>query len=328
MTCPVPIIHLNAFFEGSDADRLRVAAEVRKALEDVGFLMISGHGVDAELIKRVERAGLAFFDRPEEQKQKYASGSKKANRGFGGLGTRTIGITENPDLLPSLQEAYGIGKLEVPDDPYFHTDFAKSIFTKNIWPDEPADFKPALSAYYEQMDRLFKKMMRVFAVALELPESYFDPFLDKHGSTLRLIHYPALEYEPRPGELRSGAHTDTGTMTILHIDDTPSALQVLTRSGEWLDLNKVEGAFIINIGDLMMQWTNDKWMSNTHRVANPPIVNGRSDRRLSIVYFCQMNYDTLVECLPNCCGPDNPPKYEPIRSGEYSAMRAAQRYRL
>lgn len=328
MTSPVPLIDLETFFEGSEVDRLRVASEVKKALENVGFLMITGHGVDPDLIRRVERAGLLFFDRPEDEKQKFASGSKKANRGFGGLGTRTIGITENKDLLPSLQEAYGIGKLDVPDDPYFQTEAASSIFTKNIWPDEPEDFKPALSAYYEEMDQLFTKMMRVFAVALELPDTFFESMLDRHGSTLRLIHYPALQSEPRPGELRSGAHTDTGTMTILHIDDTPSALQVLTRSGVWLDLNKIEGAFIINIGDLMMQWTNDKWMSNTHRVSNPPIVNGGSSRRLSIVYFCQMNYDTVVECLPNCCGPDNPSKYEPVRSGEYSAMRAAQRYRL
>lgn len=329
MSSVVPIIDLGKFVQGTDLERAETVAAVRAALVDVGFLMIRNHGVPQDLISRVEKAALEFFDLPDEEKERCITGNKKANRGFGAVGSRTIGKTEDQTLLPSLQEGFGIGPLDVPaDDPYFHQPYARDIFTTNVWPQRPPDFKASTTDYYREMSRVFRLMMRVFAVALNLPETYFDSMLTKHGSVLRLVHYPSLEREPGFGEVRAGAHTDTGTMTILHIDDTPAALQVKTRSGEWIDINKVPETFVINIGDLMMQWTNDIWTSNLHRVANPPLVNGRSSRRLSLVYFCQNNYDTLIECLPGCSSADNPPRYAPVISSRYSAQRAAERYGL
>ena len=214
----------------------------------------------------------------------------------------------------------------MPRDPYFFTREAGHSFADNIWPDSPSDFRAAMTEYYQAMDRTYQTIMRLFAVALDLPETYFDKMIDKHGSLLRLTHYPSLSSEPLPGEFRSGAHTDGGALTILHIDDTPDALQVKLRSGEWIYVNRIPGAFIINVGDMMMRWTNDKWISNWHQVVNPPIVNGHSDRRLSLVYFCATNYDTLVECLPNCSGPGNPARYPPIVSGRYAEERFNLRY--
>ncbi|HWG06153.1 MAG TPA: 2OG-Fe(II) oxygenase family protein, partial [Beijerinckiaceae bacterium] len=222
--------------------------------------------------------------------------------------------------------SYGIGRIEVPDDPYFFTEAASHTFAPNIWPDQPSDFEPAMKEYYDAMERAYRTIMRLFAIALDLPETYFDATIDKHGSLLRLTHYPSLDSEPSPGEYRSGAHTDGGALTILHIDDTPNSLQVKLRSGEWVNVNRVPGTFVINIGDMMMRWTNDKWTSNWHQVVNPPVVNGRSDRRLSLVYFCGTNYDTVVECLPSCSGPDNPPRYEPIVAGQFTAERFNRRY--
>lgn len=327
MTTTVPIIDLGNFIHGSESGRAESVAAVQKALVDVGFLMISNHGVSDDLISRLEKAALDFFDLPQETKERYSPGGKKANRGYGAVGSRTIGATEDKTLLPSLQEGFGVSNVDVPkDDPFYQTEIGKGIFAPNVWPQEPADFEPAATSYYREMSRLFKQVMALFAVALNLPENYFQPMLTKHGSTLRFVHYPAIDREPAPGEVRAGAHTDTGTMTILYIDETPAALQVRTRSGEWIDINKVPGTFIINIGDLMMRWTNDIWTSNLHRVANPPLVNGRSTRRLSIVFFCQNNYDTLIECLPGCSSSENPPKYAPVISSSYSAQRAAERF--
>jgi isopenicillin N synthase-like dioxygenase len=201
-------------------------------------------------------------------------------------------------------------------------------FIENVWPDSPADFEPTMRAYYAHMQNLCRSTLRIFATALELSEAHFDPMLTKSAHTLRLTHYPALDKEPGRGEERAGAHTDTGVLTILHIDETPDSLQVETRSKKWINVNHVSGTFIINIGDLMMRWTNDKWVSNMHRVVNPPFVNGRSARRLSLVCFCGVNHDTLVECLPNCSSTRNPPRYEPISAGEYEALRMATRYGL
>ncbi len=312
----IPIINLVKFSDADAAERARVVAEVRKALEEVGFLMIAGHGIDQSLIDRVTEASFTFFDRPDDEKLKLAS-SKPGARGYNRMRGRTVGKSHDASYLASLQESYGIGRIEVPDDPYFFTEAAGHTFAANIWPDQPSDFEPAMKEYYDAMERAYRTIMRLFAIALDLPETYFDSTIDKHGSLLRLTHYPSLDSEPLPGEYRSGAHTDGGALTILHIDDTPNSLQVKLRSGEWINVNRVPGTFVINIGDMMMRWTNDKWTSNWHQVVNPKIVNGRSDRRLSLVYFCGTNYDTVVECLPNCSGPDNPPHYQPIVAGQF-----------
>ena len=321
----IPTIHLDKFSDAGELERARVVAEVRKALEQVGFLMIAGHGIASSLIDRVTQTSLTFFDRPEAEKLKFAS-TKPGARGYTRMRGRTVGKSHDGSYLASLQESYGIGRIDVPDDPYFRTEAAGHSFADNIWPDRPSDFEPAMVEYYHAMERIYRTIMRLFAIALDLPENYFDKTIDKHGSLLRLTHYPSLDSEPLPGEYRSGAHTDGGALTILHIDDTPNSLQVKLRSGEWINVNRVPGTFVINIGDMMMRWTNDKWTSNWHQVVNPPIVHGRSDRRLSLVYFCGTNYDTIVECLPNCSGPDNPARYEPIVSGQFVAERFNRRY--
>lgn len=322
---PIPLIDLEKFSSANELERARVVAEVRKALEEIGFLMIAGHGVDQSLIDRVTNASLTFFDRPDAEKSRFSS-TKPGARGYNAMRGRTVGKTHDSTYLASLQESYAVGRTSVSDDPYFFTKEAGHSFAANIWPDSPSDFEPAMTEYYNAMERTYRTIMRLFAVALDLPETYFDKTIDKHGSLLRLTHYPSLDSEPLPGEYRSGAHTDGGALTILHIDDTPNSLQVKLRSGEWINVNRIPGAFVINIGDMMMRWTNDKWTSNWHRVVNPPMVNGRSNRRLSLVYFCATNYDTVVECLPNCSEPGNPARYPPIVSGKYAEERFNKRY--
>jgi isopenicillin N synthase-like dioxygenase len=325
MSSEIPVINVSQFLSANELDRVRVVKQVREALEEVGFLRIAGHGVPASLIQRVSKASLDFFDRPEGEKARY-SRPDHPSRGYGAMRSRTVGIAQDPTLKKSLQEGYGLGPMEAPD-PQSRTDDG-SKFVANIFPDSPTDFEPAMREYYAHMQRLCRTIMRMFAVALDLPEDHFEPMLTHSAHTLRLTHYPALDTEPEPGEHRAGAHTDTGVLTILHIDETPDSLEVETRSKKWLYVNHVPGTFVINIGDLMMRWTNDKWVSNMHRVVNPPFVNGRSARRLSIVCFCSVNSDTVIECLPNCSGPGIPAHYPPITAGEYQAMRMRTRYGL
>ena len=322
---PIPLIDLAAFSSASTAERARVVQEVRKALEEIGFLTIAGHGVAQSLIDRANQVCLDFFDKPDEEKLRYCP-AKPGSRGYNAFKGRTVGIAQDPTLKRSLQESFAVGRIDVPDDPYFFSKDAGHRFAPNIWPDEPGEFKDVMSDYYRAMDSTYHTIMRLFAVALDLPETYFDSMIDKHGSLLRLTHYPALDSEPLPGEYRSATHTDGGALTILHIDDTPDSLQVKLRSGEWINVNRIPGAFIINIGDMMMRWTNDKWTSNWHRVVNPPMVNGRSERRLSLVFFAATNYDTIVECLPNCSDADHPPLYPPINAEVYAAERFNKRY--
>lgn len=159
--------------------------------------------------------------------------------------------------------------------------------------------------------------MRLFALALDQPETFFDDKVDRHISRLRVRNYPAPHEPPAPGQLRAGAHSDYGSLTILKAEDKAGGLQVCNNAGEWVDVAIVPDCFIVNLGDLMARWTNDRWVSTLHRVANPPMELARVSRRQSLVFFHNPNYDAVIECIPGCQGPDNPPKYPPITSGEY-----------
>lgn len=125
-------------------------------------------------------------------------------------------------------------------------------------------------------------------------------------------NYPELDKAPLPGQMRASAHTDYGTLTILKPDDAPGGLQVLPKDEDWMDVPYIPDAYVINLGDLMARWTNDKWISTSHRVVTPPVNPGRPTRRQSIAFFHNINPDHVVTCISTCTGPKNPPKYPPI----------------
>jgi isopenicillin N synthase-like dioxygenase len=137
---------------------------------------------------------------------------------------------------------------------------------------------------------------------------------------MRLNYYPAPATEPAPGQLRAGAHTDYGGFTILSGEDVPGGLQVRTRDGRWVDVTTTPTTFVVNIGDLLMRWTNDRWLSNLHRVVNPPAGAETPGARLSIAFFNHPNYDVLIECLPS----QGPARHPPVLSGEYRDLKYAK----
>ena len=143
--------------------------------------------------------------------------------------------------------------------------------------------------------------MDLFALALGLDEDFFVDKIDRPVSSMRAVHYPSLGTPPLAGQLRTGAHSDYGSITILQTDDADGCLQVKTHSGSWIDVISPDGAFVVNLGDLMSRWTNDRWISTLHRVAAPPA--GDSGARLSLVFFGQPNYDIVIKCLPICRRP-------------------------
>ena len=159
--------------------------------------------------------------------------------------------------------------------------------------------------------------MRVFAVALKMPEDAFEPTIDKPISALRALNYPEQAVPPKPGQLRAGAHTDYGSLTILLPQPGSGGLQIVDPSGNWIDVPPVPGAFVINIGDLMARWTNDRWVSTLHRVVNPELAAGASSRRQSFAFFHQPNWDQEIVCLPTCLAAGETSKFEPVRSGPY-----------
>jgi isopenicillin N synthase-like dioxygenase len=306
----VPAIDIAPFLESApDAER-RVPQAVRLACEQIGFLTITGHGVPAEQIERTGAVARAFFDLPEEEKNRLKL--TPAGAGYSPLQGESLAATLGKLAPADLKESLNVG----------------ADFEAVPWPARPAELKTICIAYFEAMNRLAGHMLRIFATALELPADYFAAKIDHSSSFLRIINYPAPAREPEPGQLRAGAHTDYGALTILRSDDTRVAggLQVRNRAGDWLAVQTPPGAFVVNLGDMMMRWTNDRWVSTLHRVVNPPAELRPATRRQSLVFFHNPNPDTLVTCLPGCCGPDNPPRYADITAGEFIAEKSRQAY--
>jgi isopenicillin N synthase-like dioxygenase len=147
-------------------------------------------------------------------------------------------------------------------------------------------------------------------------------FMDRQASVARLIRYPAVTKPPLSGQLRAGTHTDYGIMTFVRGDDTPGGLQVKHRQGGWIDVHPPRGSFVCNIGDLMMRWSNDRWVSTLHRVAVPPPDAVPTDR-ISLVFFQNPNPDTVIRCFESCVGPDGMEKYPPITVAEHYLGKAS-----
>jgi isopenicillin N synthase-like dioxygenase len=167
------------------------------------------------------------------------------------------------------------------------------------------------------MEDLAARLMTVFAAALSLPERYFARFIDAPISALRALNYPEQLRPPKPGQLRAGAHTDYGSLTILLPEEGSKGLEIAGRDGSWIAVPPIPGAFVINLGDLMQRWTNDRWVSTLHRVVNPSPQDGGMARRQSLAFFHQPNWAAEIVCLDACLGAGEKPKYEPVLSGPY-----------
>jgi isopenicillin N synthase-like dioxygenase len=320
----VPVIDLAPYFAGTLQDKRRVAEELDRACREVGFYIIVGHGVDAQLIAEVERVSRAFFELPLAEKMKVHTGNVPGGVGYAAMGDVALAYTRGEVAPPDLNESFQIAKVDVSDGGYFRSEAARGLIPGNRWPQQPPALKDVYTRYYLRMGMLAADLMRLSALALGLPQRYFDDKIDRHISRLNVRLYPRQETAPLPGQLRAAAHTDYGTVTILKPGDTVGGLQVADRDGNWHDVPAVPASFVINQGDLMARWTNDQWLSTLHRVANPPEDAKGGSRRLSIVFFHHPNYDAVVSCLPTCIEPGADPKYEPITVSEYYSMKKSQ----
>jgi isopenicillin N synthase-like dioxygenase len=310
----VPVIDITGFRLGTEADKKEVARQFDKACVDVGFIVIKGHGIPDTYSETTFETARAFFDLSEAQKLAV----KKA---IGGAGYHPFATEANAfqtgQITPEdLRESFGLGR---PD---------RRSGAHNKWPAAPADLQSTATSYYSKVEQLGYLLTSIFAVALDLPADYFDDKVSKHDSMLLLHHYPQQKIPPLPGQVRSGEHTDAGLFTMLRTErqNRPGGLQVLNRSKAWVDVPAIEDSFIINIGDTMMRWTNDRWISNLHRVVNPPLDSGEESRRISMPFFFAANDDAIIECLPTCCSADNPPKYKPVQAGAYRHEKLKRTY--
>ena len=324
MADQIPIVDFAEFHDGDEGARRRVGAALCRAAETIGFAVISGHGVDPALGEDLREVGLRFFERPLDEKLSVRRPRNDQNRGYIPYGEETLVRMAGGESPPDYKEVFAIGPDDVPDEPYFTGPGSYPSFAPNLWPSGPEDLRPKMLAYWRGMEGLMRMLGQAFALGLDMPENAFEGVLDQtHSSQLRLLHYPEVTRAVEPGQLRAGAHTDVGMMTILRNDPKPGGLQVQGRNDGWIDAPGIENTYILNIGDLLQRWSNDRLRSTPHRVAVPPEDAGASARRLSIGFFVGPRYDAMVECFPTCQSAENPAKYPPISVHDYRTARFA-----
>ena len=319
MSTVVPEIALDGFLLGGPGERLATARAFGCAMEEAGFATITGHGVPASLVRSTYASAQAFFALPAARKRACTPPEQTKGRGYLPLGIESVAATLAGRTPPDLCEALVFASLQRE---------RKGQGLPNYWPAEPASLAGDVNAYFDAMLSLARTLMRISALALDLPEDWFAPMYEEPSLTLRFVNYPDQEQAPAAGQLRYGAHHDYGGLTILRQDDAPGGLQVCDPAGRWHDVPPHPDSFVINVGDLMSRWTNGRWRSTLHRVVNPPRALTGSTRRLSMVAFTGPNGATEVACLPTCADAAHPPRYAPVNAQAYVQAKLAASHDL
>eukprot|EP00977_Amphora_coffeiformis_P001403 scaffold287_cov173-Amphora_coffeaeformis.AAC.17 len=305
---PILLIDLSSWTadEHDNEHRHAVVEQVKHACQEIGFFAIKNHGIDDSVIQHTWETSKDFFDLPLDTKLQSAF-SYQTSYPYGYEQSETLEKGKaldgqqkgTPTSQPDLKETFSIG----PNNPL-------SGMPPRRFPANNDKFRQALESYYSAMERLAATLLEIFTHALDLPSSFFQDKFDRHMCALRLLNYP--ETTTNTGQIRAGAHSDYGALTILK--GGGPGLQVL-KQDEWTDVPYLEDAYVINLGDLMQRWTNGKWVSTLHRV----VVFGSSNnnRRQSMAFFVNMNADALIEPVPSCISAENPRRYEPITAGQH-----------
>ena len=306
----VPTIDLTPWFVGGEEGRAAVAVEVDRALQSVGFFMITGHGVSRTDRAAVRSAAREFFALPASVKQAYAV--TVGGRGWLPPGVEANGYSEGTETPPDLKESYSVGA----DEKSGNDEVDDFWFAENVWPTEVPALKTAVTGYLAQMHELAETLLTVAETALQQREGFFTDKTDHSTHTMNINWYPPVGIvgEPEPGQFRIGPHTDFGTFTILDREPGRGGLQVWSPDGDWEDAPYDPNAFTINTGDLLARWSGDRWKSNRHRVL-PPQAEAPDEDLVSLVYFYEANWDAVVESVQPPVGLPN--DYPPVMASVF-----------
>ncbi|KAJ6191541.1 hypothetical protein N7519_001562 [Penicillium mononematosum] len=312
-----PIIDFAPFY-ANDSTKDDLIHQIQQACEQFGFFQLINHAIPTELQAAVLQHSSEFFNLPLETKEKYNQASGGFNRGYERLRSQNFEKRTKGDL----KEGFYLGKDLPLDDPYVvQRRFGQG---PNKYPSEVPDakgFRRVMDEYHDAMIELAVAIMQVIARTLGLDEDVFGDFCDHPVSILRLLHYPSQEVDASDLERGIGAHTDFGAITMLLQDDT-GGLQVWNNlSSEWVDVTPVPGAYVVNLGNMMMRWTNDRYLSNLHRV-----INTSGKERFSVPFFFSGNPNYTIRCLPGCEDAEEGSRYPPITVHEWMAGRYADTY--
>ncbi len=318
----IPVIDITGFEQASEMQQQVIAQQVDAAARDIGFMQITGHGIPAQVLSQLLQGMDDFFSLPLATKELWRPVSKHVNRGYSSPLSERLSYSVGLPSAADLFEAFNVGSTWQ-DFPPLQLDPAS--YPDNIWPDQPRSFRSGTEQWFQAAGAVARRMTAIFAKALHLPDDFFKPYQDHSLDVLRLNVYAevAQAIQLQPDQMGMGAHTDFGIVTVLWADPVAPGLQVLGRDGQWHGVIPAPGALLINLGDMMARWTNDRWLSSMHRVLPPIDSQGRLVRRRSAAYFHDGNADAIVSCLPSCTDATHPPKYPPITVADHIRQKLA-----
>ena len=290
------IIDMSAFRNGDNTERKKVANKIYNAAHNIGFLYLKNTGMPYDLLDKTFSVSNDFFKNDNKVRIPFCT---NRNHGY----TAIKGEALDPSKPADLKETFTSRNIErIPSGP-------------DYWPNPI--FEKTMRNFYKHVRLIASDVMSAFAIALDMPESFFE---EKHSGltqTLRILHYPPVK-NISEGQLGAGAHTDFGTITIL-FQDSKGGLQVQHLNGEWIDAPPIDGTVVVNTGDLISRWSNDFFKSTPHRVVPRPAA--MKNGRLSIAFFSDPDPDVIIETFPRCITPENPQKYDAITAGEHIQKR-------
>jgi isopenicillin N synthase-like dioxygenase len=316
----VPTIDITRWATGGDQDRTSIARSVDDAARTSGFMQIVGHGIPDDVVAGLGNAIDSFFGLPLDVKQGLRPASPKINRGYSAPRSERLSYSLGIESPEDLFEAFNVGR-QASDYPGLH--LPEDVYAANLWPATPAAFRSAVQTWFAHATALAHRMTDIFALALSLPQDYFAASTDHSIDVLRLNHYRIAENDVRleTGQLGMGPHTDFGILTILWADAL-AGLQILDPDGRWHDVIPGDGGLLVNLGDLLAWWTNDRWKSTLHRVLAPVDADGRPYRRRSAAFFHDGNFDAVIStAVPNAGGHKD--RYSPITVSDHLAAKLA-----
>lgn len=316
----VPTIDVSRWSDGDDAERAAIADAVDEACRAIGFMQVVGHGISDDIVEGFAAAMDEFFALPPELKNRYGAPRPTVNRGYAAPKSERLSYSLGVDSPADMFEAFNVG---ASTDDFPDLDLDGDTYAINMWPDASAApaFRPGVEAWFEQVAAFARRMTSIVARAIGLSDDFFESFTDHSIDVLRMVNYalpPGTQLEPE--QLGMGAHTDYGIVTVLWADPVPG-LEILDPSGVWRSVMPAPGALLINLGDLLSRWTNDRYVSTMHRVVPPTDADGQSIRRRSAAFFHDGNADAVISTLDPCRAADGTSPYDDVTVDEHLTQK-------
>ena len=314
MDMTLPVIDLDGL-DPTSTRRAAIATALDDAFRRTGFCYVAETGVEPALVEAVFDASRRFHALPAADKLAVAVNAY--HRGYiapksSVIRTSSVARVTRPNLSESFMAMHEV-------DPHDEA-FGRPLQGPNQWPRNLPGFREAVTAYQGAMTGFARRFNRLLAVALGLPDGFFDPHFERPTTWLRLLHYPPEPAGTPADQYGAAPHTDYGFITFL-AQDRLGGLEVRARNGRWIPAPPIPGTFVVNVADMLARWSNDRWTSTPHRVRN---VSGRG--RYSVPFFWDTGMESEIACLATCTGPEDPPRYEPVRYGDYVVERLDRNY--